>query len=168
MATITVPRRLAEEATKRGLDLEELVLRAITKALNLDPQEVAEARIELAEKMLKEAEDYVAKKDVVQASEKLYKAVEECIKALAEKFRVEQLEEVEKRGKWDTWLLGMAATDLAKELGEDRIHLAWSKAYDIHVWGFHEAKYRVEDVKAALPLAKWLVEHAKKTVRERA
>lgn len=37
MATIMIPRRLAEEAAKRGLDLEELVFRAIAKALNLDP-----------------------------------------------------------------------------------------------------------------------------------
>ena len=167
MATIMIPRRLAEEAARRGLDLEELVLQALAETLNLDPRELAEARIELAERMLEEAEEYIAKGDVVQASEKLYKAVEESIKALAGKHSVKQLDEVKKRGRRDTWLLGMAATDLAKELGEDRIHLAWSKAYDIHVWGFHEAKYRVDDVKAALPLAKWLVGYSRKVLRER-
>lgn len=131
---------------------------------DLDPKDVARARIELAEKSLAEAIDYMAKKDPVQASEKLYKAVEECIKALAEKFRVPQLEIAEKRGKWDTWLLGQAATDLSKKLGEERISYAWSKAYEVHVWGFHEARYRVEDVETALPLAKWLLEFAKRVL----
>ncbi len=167
MATVMIPRRLAEEAIKRGLDLEELVFQAIAKALDLDPQEVAEARVELAEKMLKEAEEYIAKKDIVQASEKLYKVVEECIKALAEKYGVKQLEVAEKKGKWDTWLLGQAATDLSKILREERIRLAWKDAYDIHVWGFHEAKYRIEDVEAALPLAKWILEYTKKTIRNK-
>nr|WP_245521938.1 PaREP1 family protein [Pyrobaculum neutrophilum] len=49
----------------------------------------------------------------------------------------------------------------AERLGEDRFRLAWKDAYDIHVWGFHEAKYDVRDVKAALPPARWLVEFVK-------
>lgn len=42
----------------------------------------------------------------------------------------------------------MAATDLSKMLNEDRIRLAWKDAYDVHIWGFHKAKYRIDDVKA--------------------
>lgn len=52
----------------------------------------------------------------------------------------------------------------AKKLGEERIRHAWAQAYEVHVWGFHEAKYRVEDVEATLPLAKWLLEYTKKTL----
>jgi len=132
----------------------------------LTPREIAEARVELAERMLREAEEYITRGDVAGASEKLYKAAEECIKALAEKLGVKQLEEARRRGRWDTWLLGQAATDLAGKLGDDRVRLAWKDAYDIHVWGFHEARYRVEDVRAALPLARWLVEYTRRILRD--
>ncbi|ABL78372.1 PaREP1 family protein [Thermofilum pendens] len=161
-APITIPERLVKEAVKKGLDIEASAVDP-AKTLNTDPS--AEARLELAEKSLGEAEEYLAKGDVVQASEKLYKAVEECVKALAEKLGAKQAEEARRRGRWDTWLLGMAATDLARTLGEDRVRLAWKDAYDVHVWGFHEAKYRVEDVEAALPLARWLLDYAAKIVK---
>ncbi len=75
---------------------------------------------------------------MVQASEKTYKAVEEYIKALAEILKVPALEEVEKRGKWETRLLRKAARELAEKLGEDRVRLAWKDAYNTHVWGFHK------------------------------
>jgi len=162
---IHVPKRIIEEARRRGVDVEEVVLKALASAINADDRTVIAARLELAEEMLSEAREYIARGDVVQASEKLYKAVEECIKALAEALKAPQLEEVERRGKWDTWLLGMAATDLSRLLKEDRVRFAWTVAYDVHVWGFHEAKYRVEDVEAALPLAEWLLSYVKKTTR---
>nr|WP_245521939.1 PaREP1 family protein [Pyrobaculum neutrophilum] len=63
----------------------------------------------MAERFLAEAEQYVERGDAVQASEKLYKAVEECVEALAEALGVEALGEVRRRGRWDTWLLGRAA-----------------------------------------------------------
>ncbi len=163
---VYIPKKIVEEIRNRGLDLQELVLKILKKELGLDPQELAEARVEIAEKILQDAKKYIEMRDVVQASEKLYKAVEECIKALAEVLKVPQLEEVEKRGKWDTWLLGRAATDLSKILREDRIRLAWANAYDIHVWGFHEVKYRIEDVEAALPLAEWLLNYTRQVIRE--
>ncbi len=161
-----IPRKLFYEACRRGVDVQEAVLSCLAKILRLDPDEVARARLVLAEKMLSEAREYITKGDVVQASEKLCKAVEECIKALAERLRVSQPEEVEKRGRWDTWLLGRAATDLSRKLNEERVSLAWSKAYEINVWGFHEAKYRIEDVEIALPLAEWLLSYAKQVIEE--
>jgi hypothetical protein len=33
----------------------------------------------------------------------------------------------------------------------------WARAYDIHVWGFHEAKYTVEDIKHL----DWLLNYVK-------
>ncbi len=162
---IVVPERLVEEARKRGLNVEDVVIKALAEVLNVDPKVVARARLELAEKMLSEAENYISTGDVVQASEKLYKAVEECIKALAEFFNVKVLEEVRRRGRWETWLLGRAARELAEKLNEDRIRLVWKDAYDVHVWGFHEAKYGIEDVRASLPSAKWLLEFARKVLK---
>ena len=162
---IVIPKHIAEEAERRGLDLEEFVLRALGEALNLDPEEVLKVRVEIAERSLAEAREYAAKGNPVQASEKLYKAVEECIKALAEKHKTPQLEIVRKRGRWDTWLLGQAATDLSKMLGEERIKHTWAVAYDVHVLGLHEAKYRVEDVDAAMPLAEWLLNYTKRAIK---
>lgn len=162
---ITIPKRLVEEARKKGIDVEDVIIRALAQVSGLDPQIVAWSRLDIAEKMLEEAREYIAKNNVIQASEKLYKAVEECIKALAEVLRVQVLEEAERRGKWETWLLGKASRQLAEKLGEDRIRLAWKDAYDIHVWGFHEHKYDIDDVRAALPLAKWLLNYAKEVLK---
>jgi hypothetical protein len=41
--------------------------------------------IEFIEKFLADGNEYIKRRDPVQASEKLYKVVEECIKALTEK-----------------------------------------------------------------------------------
>ena len=147
--------------TLRSTDLHEVYNKRVLK---LNPNEEAEIHLEIAEKSLNEAKQYMEKKNPVQASEKLYKAVEECIKALAKTVKTPQLKEAEKRGKWDTWLLGRASTDLSKVLKEDKIRLAWTTAYDIHVWGFHEAKYRMEDVETALPLTEWLLNFTKQTI----
>ena len=147
--------------TLRSTDLHEVYSERVLK---LNPNEEVEIHLEIAEKSLNEAKQYMEKKNPVQASEKLYKAVEECIKALAKTVKTLQLKEAEKRGKWDTWLLGRASTDISKVLKEDKIRLAWTMAYDIHVWDFHEAKYRMEDVETALPLTEWLLNFTKQTI----
>lgn len=158
---IYLPKKVVEKLEEKGLDIGEFVIRALTEVAGLDPEELTSVRVELAEKNLEEAKEFVAKRDVTQASEKLYKAVEECIKALSEKFRLPQLDIIRRRGRWDTWLLGQAATDLSRLLGEEKIRYAWTIAYDVHVWGFHEAKYRVEDVESAIPIVEWLINYTK-------
>jgi AraC-like DNA-binding protein len=85
----------------RGLDVEDFVLRLFSKELNLDPKTVAEARLELAERYLAEGRELVYR-DPVQASEKLYRVAEECVKALAIHYNLEDiLGNVERRGRWD-------------------------------------------------------------------
>ena len=159
--TIYLPKKVIEKLEEKGLDIGEIVIRALAEVAGLDPEETTSVRVELAEKSLEEAKEFIAKRNIIQASEKLYKAVEECIKALSEKFRLPQLDIASRRGRWDTWLLGQAATDLSKILKEERISYAWSKAYEIRVWSFHEAKYRVEDVESATPIIEWLVNYIK-------
>ena len=163
--TIQIPVKLAEEIRERGFDLEALVIDAIIEKLRMNPEEEAAARIEIAEHFLEEARKYVEKGDSVQASEKLYKAAEESIKALASHFRVPELDEVRKRRKWDTWLLGKAATSLAEKLGEERVRVAWALAYDVHVWGFHEARYGIREVSHTLPYVEWLLQHARERLK---
>ena len=162
---VRIPRRLAEEAARKGFDIESLVVESVVEKLGMDPGEEALVHLELAEHFLEEARRYIEGNDSVQASEKLYKVVEECIKALAKRYGVPELDEVRRRGKWDTWLLGKAATSLAERLGEERVRIAWSIAYDIHVWGFHEARYGVREVKHALPYIEWLLRYAREKLK---
>jgi hypothetical protein len=54
--------------------------------------------LEFAEKFLAEGRE-LSYRDPVQASEKLYKAAEEAVKALAKIFNLPQVDDVEKIGK---------------------------------------------------------------------
>jgi plasmid stabilization system protein ParE len=56
----------------------------------------------LAERYLKETREYIAKGDAIQASEKMYRVVEECIKALAETLDTPETQEARKNGRWFT------------------------------------------------------------------
>ena len=159
---VSVPGRIAEELRRRGMVLSAVV-EALMKLLSLEPK--AKARLELAERHLKEGKEYLAREDPVQASEKLYKVVEECIKALSEHYSLGILREVEKEGRWRTWLLGSASRELAGKLNEPRIADAWARAYDVHVWG-QEAKYGMEEVEADLPHVEWLFEYTKQTNKQ--
>lgn len=115
--------------------------------------------------MLAEAEEYLAKGDAVQSSVKLYKAAEECVKALSARLNLPEAKEAEGEGRWTGALLERAVRRLADKLGMD-VQLGWDAASHLHVWGFHEAKLEVEDVKARIPLIKRLVELAEKTCIE--
>ncbi len=88
--SIDVPKSLVEKVRERGLDLETLIVELIAKELDIDPEEEAKAHLELAEKLFREGIEFIAKGDVVQASEKLYKAAEESIKALALHLGIEE------------------------------------------------------------------------------
>lgn len=113
------------------------------------------------ERFLDESKRYLAEGDVVQASEKLYKAVEECIKVLAEKYKLPEHEKAEEDGRWRTYLLDQAAGRLADKLNKKEIEDAWSRAFRVHVWGFHEGKFGVEEVRRQIPYAEWLLDFVK-------
>jgi hypothetical protein len=90
-----LPKRLVEALEARGLDMVDIIVNALRDGL--DPRIFAEARVELAERLLDEAREYIGKGDAVQASKKMYKVAEECIKALAEALQVKEAEEARKR-----------------------------------------------------------------------
>ena len=112
----------------------------------------------------------VVDKDLIQASEKLYKSVEECVKACAKFLQMEDIiERVRSRGRWTVTDLEKAVQKITEKLGED-VRLAWDAANYLHVWGFHEAKLDVEAVKLrisniekALKLVKKFIERNLKT-----
>lgn len=108
-------------------------------------------------RLVDESKEYIAKGDPIQASEKLYKAVEECIKVLAERHKLPEYDEAKEDGRWRSYLLGRAARKLTSDLKRTEIEDAWVRAFDIHVWGFHEGKYGIEDIKLDVPYVEWLV-----------
>ncbi|MGC9147815.1 MAG: hypothetical protein ACP5GL_08565, partial [Infirmifilum sp.] len=59
--TVEVPRTLYEEAMKKEIDVDELVIDTLVKALNLDPETTARARLELATKYINEGRELVDK-----------------------------------------------------------------------------------------------------------
>jgi hypothetical protein len=122
-----------------------------------------ERRASLALRYLEEGKGLVDK-DPVQASEKLYKAAEETVKALAIRFGLgEVLKRVSERGRWTVTELEKAVSRISESLGE-WFDAAWDAANYLHVWGFHEAKLDVEDVKKRLPRMEGAVLEALKIV----
>jgi hypothetical protein len=71
--------------------MEELVAEILSKALShtLDPSEKVELHLKLAEKFLREAEEFIAKGDYVQASEKGWDVAAQMVKAVAAKENLE-------------------------------------------------------------------------------
>ena len=121
----------------------------------------AERRLELALKFLEEGRAF-ADKDPVQASEKLYKAAEEAVKALAAALDLEQAKTAAREGGWWTKLLNRAAEAAAEKLSLEELALWWKAAYYLHVEGFHEARLDSEDVRRNLRYVEAIVRAAGK------
>ncbi len=108
-----------------------------------------------------EALNNIEKGDAVQSSEKLYKVAEECVKALSEHFRLEEVKVAEERGRWTVSLLEKAVGKLTDRVGLD-VRIGWDSANYLHVWGFHETKLDVEDVKTRISIIERLIELTEK------
>jgi hypothetical protein len=109
-----------------------------------------EKHIDLALKYLEEGKSLVDK-DPVQASEKLYKAAEEAVKALAHHLALDDvLKRVGERGRWTVTELERAVLRISDKLGEWFRH-SWNSAWVLHVRGFHEAKLDPDYVKRQVP-----------------
>jgi len=128
-------------------------------------QEEALKRIELAERFLAESRDLIDK-DPVQASEKLYKAAEEAVKALAIALNLEEARKAVESGGWWSKLLEKAARGIAKALGVKEFILWWDAAYKLYVDGFHEAKLSSEDVKDRYGYIEEMVNQAKRILKK--
>ena len=163
--SVRVPESLLEEARRRGVDVEGLIVRVLSRILGLDPRGEARAHLELAYRMLEEGERLVGEGDAVQASEKLYKAAEEAIKAAALLLGLEGvLEAVEARGRWTVTDLERAVRALSRRVPEARRW--WDAASYLHVWSFHEARLDAEGVRARLGDVRMLVEAVSRLLRE--
>ena len=82
----------------------------------------AERHLALALRYLEEGKTLI-EKDPVKASEKLYKAAEEAVKALAIGLDLEQARIATKEGTWWTKLQNWAAEAVAEKLGIEEFDL---------------------------------------------
>jgi hypothetical protein len=122
-----------------------------------------EKHLDLALTFLEEGKNFI-EKNPVQASEKLYKAAEESVKLLTLHLGIsEALSQVRQRDRWTVTDLEKAVETISKKLG-DWFGEAWDRAWALHVWGFHEAKFDSEAVKIRLPYVERIVEEAKRIV----
>ena len=162
--TLKLPEVIVKHIKELSIDVESKLIDLILQGLNLDPKEEVIAHFELAEKFLEDGRELVSK-DPIQASEKLYKATEECIKALAIHLELEDIvKKVGERGRWTVTELEKAVEAISDRVGE-WFRETWDGAWLLHVLGFHEAKLDSEAVKRRLPYVVKIVEETKKIVR---
>ncbi len=140
---MSIPESLINEAMKSGIDIIDL----ISKALNLDPSERSKAHLELAENFLRDGMELIDRDPPVQASEKLYKAAEEAIKAMAVALGLDEARTAEAQWRWAATLLFDAVDSISSRLNNREIRLWWRAAWFLHVEGFHEARLRPRQVR---------------------
>jgi len=121
--------------------------------------------LELAERFLAEGRGFIDR-DPVQASEKLYKAAEEAVKALAAALNLNEAEKALEKGRWTVSLLNDAVYTISEKLGVKELIDWWDAAWFLHVEGFHEARLRSIDVAKRLGHVETLVNLAKRVVQE--
>ncbi|MGC8542942.1 MAG: PaREP1 family protein [Vulcanisaeta sp.] len=151
-----IPKTILTEAEKKGIDIIDL----IAKALSLDPATTSKAHLELAEKFLNEGKTLIDK-DPVQASEKLYKAAEEAVKAMAVALGLDEAKKAAEIGRWTSQLLFDAVDNIADRLSKREVRWWWGRAWFLHVEGFHEARLRSDQVRRDAPDIEALVNLAR-------
>jgi hypothetical protein len=62
--------------------------------------------------------------------------------------------------------LGGAARSIANKINKPEVVEAWTLAYDVRVWGFHEAKYTVDKVSWGLKYFEKLLDIAKSVIKD--
>jgi len=159
---IEVPEFIVSRAAELGIDIEREFLEYIINRLCLDPKMEMKIHLDLARKFLDEGKR-LADKDPIQASEKLYKATEEAIKALAICLNLsEVLSKVNTKGRWTITDLETAVRVLKRSIGKIVMN-AWDHAWYLHVMGFHEAKLDREGVKERIEPIEDLIRKALET-----
>jgi uncharacterized protein (UPF0332 family) len=149
-----IEKRLKEESERTEISEEELVLEALSKILGkpLDPETRVEIHLKLSEKYIKDAEDFLSKKDYAQASEKAWGAAAQVVKALATK------EGKELRSHASLWKY---VDELAERLGEIELRHLWGRANNLYQ-NFYENWMPAREVELAVNDVKSFVEKLKK------
>ena len=157
MVSIALPKkieeRLKEEAERTGASEEELIVEALAKAFNenLDPEVRIEIHLKLSEKFLKEAEEFLRKGDLTQASEKAWGAASQIVKAFAAK----EGRELRSHGE-----LHQQVAKIDRQAKGEGIRSLWQSAGMLHQ-NFYENWLPQEMVKANIEDVKKFVEKMK-------
>jgi hypothetical protein len=149
-----IEKKLKEEVERTGISEEELMIEALSKFLNepLDPETKAEIHLKLSEKYIKDAEEFLTKKDLVQASEKAWGAAAQIVKALATK----EGKELRSHGELHRYV-----AELSKEKGDREIMKFWFSATSLHQ-NFYENWFPEEAVRSAVEDVKNFIEKLRK------
>jgi uncharacterized protein (UPF0332 family) len=149
-----IEEKLKEESKRIGISEEELILEALSKILNepIDPETKIEMHLKLSEKYLKDAEDFLVKKDYVQASEKAWGAASQIVKALAMKEGIE----VRSHGELHKYI-----TELSKKREDREIITLWFSAISLHQ-NFYENWLPEEAIKSGIENVRKLIEKLRK------
>ena len=158
--TIVLPGRALEELKRRaeseGKSLEEFVGEALFKELGVrDSQAKVELHLKLCEKYVREAEEFLAKKDYAQASEKAWGASSQIVKALAAK------DGEELRSHASLWEY---VDKLAEKLGDVELRHLWRTANALHQ-NFYENWMPPREVELSIRDVKTLVEKLKAVMK---
>jgi hypothetical protein len=121
--------------------------------------------LELAERFLAEGRELIDK-GPAQASEKLYKAAEEAVKALAIALNLDEAEKALEKGRRAVSLLNDAIYAISEKLRVKELISWWDAAWFLHVEGFHEARLRSVDVAKRFGHVEALVDLARRVVVE--
>jgi len=160
MISLVLPKKLEEKIKKESERLEipeeELVLKAISEFFKepLDPESKVELHLKLCEKFLKEAEELIAKRDYVQASEKAWGASAQIVKAVAAK----EGKEIRSHGELHKFVV-----ELRKKENDPEILTLWSPATSLHQ-NFYENWLPEGMVKDLVENVKKFVEKLKKLI----
>jgi hypothetical protein len=149
-----IEKKLKEEAEKTGISEEELIIEALSKFLNepIDLETKAEIYLKLSEKYLRDSEEFLTKKDLVQASEKAWGAAAQIVKALAAK----EGKELRSHGELHRYV-----AELSKEKGDREIMKFWFSATSLHQ-NFYENWFPEEAVRSAVEDVKNFIEKLRK------
>ena len=99
---IKLPEALIKVLEGLGIDIEANVIELLMNEISIERSKKAKLHAELAKYFLSEGKRLIDK-NPIQASEKIYKAAEEAIKALTMSLGIENvLSKVKERGRWTT------------------------------------------------------------------
>lgn len=161
MATITVvlPEKVLEALEKKarseGKTIEELISEALFEQLNIaDTEAKMELHLKLCEKYMHEAEDFLAKRDYVQASEKTWGAASQMVKAVAAKRGIKL------RSHRELWEF---ITNLSKEHPDWNLLSMFHIANSLHV-NFYENWLTAEAVTSGINTIKLFIEKLRELV----
>jgi len=157
--TVVLPDKaleaLEERSESEGKAVEELISEAIFKQLNIsDPEARVELHLKLCEKYMREAEDFLTKKDYVQASEKAWGAASQIVKAVAAK------EGKELRSHATLWEY---MDRLAEKLEDTELRHLWRTANVLHQ-NFYENWMPSREVELSVKDTKNLLEKLRKAI----